>query len=175
MTTRFETLLETVERYQALAAENYDRIRKLAEELRQGLCDFMDANDGVCVHLVPPTGPFEPKPYGDNAFSIPPRGFRPLGPVAFGLAVRVSRDTDWLRLTMECRKSGDIFTVQIAEGAEYQFKLPLAENDPQPFYEHVYEHVQGWFATKMDRYLQGEYGSREIGFDFADAVETDRA
>lgn len=175
MASRFETLLETVDRYQDLAAENYDRIRKLAEELRQGLCDFMDAKDGVCVHLVPPTGPFEPKPYGDKAFSMPPRGFRQLGPVAFGLAVRVTKGTDWLRLTMECRKAGDVFTVRIAEGTEYQFELPLADHDPAPFYQHVYDHIQSWFATRIDSYQQGEYGSREIGFDFADAADADTA
>ena len=175
MTSKFETLLETVAQYQNLAGENYDRIRKLAEELRQGLCDFMDAKDGVCVHLVPPAGPFEPKPYGDKAFSLPPRGFRPLGPVAFGVAVRVTKGTDWLRLTMECQKVGDVFTVQIAGGPGYQFELPLADHDPTPFYQLIYDHVHGWFATRMEQYLQGEYGSREIGFDFADAMDTDRA
>ena len=175
MASRFENLLETVEQYQALASENYDRIRTLAEQLRQGLCDFLEAKDGVCVHLVPPMGQFEPKPYGDQAFTMPPRGFRPLGPVAFGLAVRVTRGTDWLRVTLECRKAGDEFTVQIQGGPEYLFQLPLADNDPEPFYEHIYEHVQGWFQERMDRYLEGDFGSREIGFDFADPADTVQA
>ena len=87
--SHFDELIETVEQHQKLADENYKRIRTLAEELRDGLCAFMDARDGVCVHLVPPGGDFKPKEYGDRAFSIPPRGFRPLGPIAFGLAVRV--------------------------------------------------------------------------------------
>jgi len=111
-------LLETVENYQALAAENYNRIRKLAEEIDQGMCQYMESKTGQCVHLVPPMGQFEPKAYGDQAFSMPPRGFRALGPVAFGLAIRVTPGTDWLRVTLECRKLGDEFIVQIV-GIEY--------------------------------------------------------
>ena len=170
--SRYDDLLATVESYQALAAENYDRIRSLAEQVRSGLCDYLGATDGVCVHLVPPAGAFEPKAYGDQAFSIPPRGFRPLGPIAFGLAVRVTKGTDWLRLTMECRKVGDSFIVQIEDGAEYTFSLPLTEADQTPFYEHVYSHILRWFADNMERYKDGDYGTREIGFDFADDIKT---
>lgn len=165
--SRFEELLATVETYQELAAENYGRIRRLAEELRDGLCAYLGATDGVCVHLVPPQGPFEPQSYGDKAFSLAPHGFRPLGPIAFGLAMRVTKGTDWVRLTLECRKAGETFTVHIVNGPEYTFKLPLAEHDPEPFYEHVYQHVSGWFAEQIERYREGEYGTRAIGFDFA--------
>ncbi len=170
---RFDDLLATVETYQALATENYDRIRRLAEELREGLCDYLSASDGACVHLVPPVGPFQPQPHGDKAFSIPPRGFRPLGPVAFGLAVRVTRGTDWLRVTLECSKSGDDFRVKIIGGEDFTFKLPLADNDPNPFFEHIFEHVKGWFDTHIENYRDGDPGSREIGFDFA--VDQDQA
>ena len=171
---RFDELITTVEDHQALAAENYDRIRKLSEELRSGLCEYMDAKDGVCVHLVPPGGEFKPKAYGDKAYSIPPRGFRPLGPIAFGLAVRVSRGTDWLRLTLECRKIGESFIIQIINGPEYQIILPLSEHDPEPFYELIYEHLRGWFSAGMERYQEGEYGSREIGFDIAAGTDKDK-
>ncbi|MEM1106202.1 MAG: hypothetical protein AAGH87_07405 [Pseudomonadota bacterium] len=166
--SRFEELLSTVETYQGLAAENYARIRRLAQEMREGLCGYLGATDGQCVHLVPPSGPFEPRSYGDHAFSIPPRGFRPLGPVQFGLAVRVSKGTDWLRLAMECRKSGEAFHVLMEGGREYTFALPLAENDPAPFYGEIYDHVRDWFQERIDRYNEGDYGTREIGFDFAD-------
>lgn len=172
--SKFDDLIANVEAYQALAGENYDRIRSLAEQLREGFCEFLDSKDGVCVHLVPPAGPFEPKPYGDKAFSLPPRGFRPLGPVAFGLAVRVSRGTDWLRVTMECRKIGDLFHVQIQDGPEFEFKLPLADADPEPFYQHIYDHVFLWFASRIERYKEGDYGTREIGFDFADDIKTSK-
>lgn len=164
---RFDELLATVETYQALAAENYDRIRRLAEELRDGMCAYLGSETGVCVHLVPPAGPFKPKAHGDEAFSMPPRGFRPLGPVAFGLAVRVSKGTDWLRVTLQCQKEGDKFTVNIANGEKYTLSIPLADNDTEPFYQHIYEHVHGWFADRIESYNDGDYGTREIGFDFA--------
>jgi len=167
--SRFENLLATVETYQALAAENYDRIRKLAEDLSDGMCAYMQSGMGTCVHLVPPTGQFQPKPYGDKAFSLPPRGFRPLGPIAFGLAFRVTKGTDWLRVTMECHKRGDRFTVRIMNGEDYHFSLPLADADALPFYEHIYDHVHNWFMDGIERYREGDATSRDIGFDFADA------
>lgn len=169
---KFDDLIAIVEAHQVLAAENYDRIRALADDLRQGMCDYMGASTGVCVHLVPPTGPFKPKAHNDEAFSIPSRGFRPLGPVAFGLAVRVSKGTDWIRVTMQCHKVGDKFTVNILDGERYTFALPLAEQDTEPFYDHVYEHVQGWFQDSIERYKEGDYSSRDIGFDFAEADAT---
>ncbi len=173
--SRFDRLIETVETYQALAAENYDRIRTLAEEVRKGFCNYLQSGDGDCVHLVPPAGQFEPKSYGDKAFSVPPRGFRLLGPISFGLAVRVSRGQDWLRLGMECRKIGDTFVVQIEDGSEYEFRLPLADADPGPFYDHLYNHILLWFSGRIERYKDGDYGTREIGFDFADDINVPQA
>ena len=173
--SRFEELVETVETYQALAAENYDRIRKLAEEVRSGFCNFLHSGEGICVHLVPPTGPFEPRAYGDAAFSLPPRGFRMLEPIAFGLAVKVSDGEDWLRLTMQCRKIGDKFSVMIEDGSVYEFSLPLTDADPQPFYQHLYDHILLWFADRIERYRDGDYGTREIGFDFADDINVQQA
>ena len=166
-----QDLLETVEKYQALAAENYDRIRRLAEEIDGGMCDYMRSQTGQCVHLVPPMGQFEPKAYGDQAFSMPSRGFRPLGPVAFGLAIRVTPGTDWLRVTFECRKEGEDFIVQIAGGEEYRTQVPLADHDPEPLFKLIYQHVYDWFGDRIDRYEEGDFGTREIGFDFADEVE----
>ncbi len=173
--SRFDNLIETVEAYQVLAAENYDRIRSLAEEIRSGFCEFLGASDGVCVHLVPPAGPYKPKAHGDAAFSIPPRGFRLLEPISFGLAVRVSHGTDWLRLVMECRKIGDKFKIQIEDGSQYEFSLPLKDADPEPFYEHLYQHILLWFSDRIERYKEGDYGTREIGFDFADDIKASQA
>ena len=163
--SRFEELISTVSRYQTLAAENYVRVRSLAEELRAGLCAHIGMKDGVCVMLVPPAGPFEPKDYGDQAFSMPPQGFRPLGAIQFGLAIRVLTDKDWMRVTMQCQKIGDDFIAQSVGGEEYRLAIPLKDNDPEPFYDHIYEHVLDWFQTQIERYEAGDYGSREIGFD----------
>ncbi|MEM9180531.1 MAG: hypothetical protein AAGA89_12495 [Pseudomonadota bacterium] len=170
--SRFEDLISTVAHYQALSAENYTRVRTLAEELRAGLCAHIGSKDGVCVRLVPPAGAFEAKDYGDQAFSIPPQGFRPLGAILFGLAVRVSMGTDWMRVTIQCQKIGDEFIAQIVGGEEYRLSIPLQENDPEPFYDHIYDHVLDWFKTQIDRYEAGDYGGREIGFDFSRS-ETD--
>ena len=169
--SRFDELLATVEKYQTLAAENYARVRQLAEEVRAGLCDYIDASDGICVQLVPPQGEFKPQAYGDKAFSVPPRGFRPLGPVRFGIAVRVTKGTDWLRLNLECSKSGETFRVLMEGGREYTFQLPLAEHDPEPLYEEIFDHIRGWFQTRIDDYKDGDIGTREIGFDFADSAD----
>ncbi len=165
---RFDVLIAKVDEYQSLAAENYNRIRRLAEDMRAGLCDFLGARDGVCVQLVPPAGPFEPRAYGDQAFSVAPRGFRPLGPIAFGLAIRVSRSgADWLRLAVECRKTGEDFVVQIEGGEAYTFRLPISAEDAQPFFEYVYDHVLRWFSEQVMSYRDGAYGARDIGFDFS--------
>jgi len=171
--SRFDDLVETVAHYQTLAAENYDRVRALAEDLRGGLCAYIGSKDGICVRLVPPAGQFEAKDYGDQAFSVPPQGFRPLGPIQFGLAVRVSNGTDWMRVTMECQKIGETFIARIAGGEEYRLTLPLKDNDPEPFFDHIYDHVVDWFSTQIERYEAGDYGSREIGFDFSREAETD--
>ena len=165
--SRFEELISTVDRYQALAAENYSRVRTLAEELRAGLCAHIGSSEGECVSLVPPAGPFEPKDYGDQAFSMPPKGFRPLGAIQFGLAVRVSMGTDWMRVTMECQKIGEDFIARIVGGEEYELSIPLKDNDPEPFYDHIYDHVLDWFKTQIERYEAGDYGGREIGFDLS--------
>ena len=163
--SRFDDLIATVTQYQALAAENYTRVRTLAEELRAGLCAYIGMKDGVCVRLVPPGGRFEPRDYGDQAFSIPPLGFRPLGAIQFGLAIRVLSENDWMRVTMECQKIGDDFIARIVGGEEYRLSIPLKDNDPEPFYEHIYGHVSDWFKTQIERYQAGDYSGREIGFD----------
>lgn len=170
---RFDDLLELAGAYQALVSENYDRIRKLAEDLSQGMCDYMGSTTGACVHLVPPGGPFTPKAHGDEAFSMPPRGFRQLGPISFGLAVRVSPGTDWIRVTMQCHKLGDKFTISILDGEEYTFHLPLVNEDTEPFYAHIYEHVRDWFEDQIARYKNGDdYSTREIGFDLSQDDES---
>ncbi len=171
--SRFDELVSTVDEYQKRAAENYSRIRALAEEISTGFCAFLGNSDGVCVHLVSPTGAFTPKPGGDAAFSVAPRGFRPLGPIIFGLAVRVTRGTDWIRLTLHCRKAGHDFVVQLDGGPAYTFHLPLEDHDKSEFYELLYAHILSRFTEAIERYDDGDYASRSIGFDFTETGDTD--
>ena len=165
--SRFEDLKAIAKTYQDLAAENYARVRQLAEEVRGGFCDYLDASDGICVQLVPPVGEFQPKPYGDQAFSVPPKGFRPLGPIAFGLAVRVTGGTDWIRITTQCQKIGDRFVLDIQGGESFTLELPLTEQDSTRLFEYLFNHLKTWFQATMDHYEAGDYGTREIGFDFS--------
>lgn len=171
----YDVLSDLVARYRALSAENYARVRRLAEQLQSGFCGYLGAEPSPCVLLVPPGGPFEPKNYGDQAFSIPPKGFQPLGPISFGLAVRVSATGDWLRLALTCRKEGEAFTLRIEGGAAHTFTLPLADQDPSDFYELLRVHIENWFERAIADYEVGDLGDREIGFDFFGADERDAA
>jgi len=69
--------------------DNYVQIRSVAEQIRDGLCEFLD-NGQKCVYLVPPQGAFGAQDYGSGAYSASGKGFLPLEPIAFGLAVQVS-------------------------------------------------------------------------------------
>ncbi len=163
--SRADDLAKTVTRYRMLAAENYVRVRTLAEAIRDGFCTYLGAAGPPCVLLAPPVGPFEPQDYGDKAFSAPPSGFQPLTPIVFGLIVRVTSQGDWLRVVMRCAKEGETFKLSIAEGLDYTFKLPLEQGAPQDFLDALYAHVRDFFQRAIDSYEQGEYGEHDIGFD----------
>jgi hypothetical protein len=174
-TSRYEHLTALAARYRTLAAENYGHARALAETIRSGFCSYLNSNDPPCVLLVPPAGPFEPRAYGDLAFSVPPTGFQPLGPIAFGLAVRVSAKGDWIRLTLECVKEAENFTLTIFGGGESSIRLPVSEQNPVEFFAALYEHLEAFFDQAIDDYEQGRYGQRDMGFDFALAPAGSRA
>jgi hypothetical protein len=163
--TRADELSKVVMRYRMLAAENYVRIRTLAETIRDSFCTYLGAEGPPCVLLAPPAGPFEPRDYGDAAFTAPPAGFQPLAPIAFGLIVRITAQGDWLRVVMRCAKEGETFRLSIADGVDYSFRLPLAEGPPHDFLEALYAHVTDYFTRAIDSYEQGEYGEHTIGFD----------
>jgi hypothetical protein len=166
MTTRFEDLAAVVARHQVLAAENYDRVRAIAEHVRGGFCEYLAASDGECVYLCPPYGSFEPKAYGDEAFSMPPSGFRPIQGIAFGLAVRVTKTNDWMRVVLQCVKEGEQFTVYLAEGKSHEFQMPLPVDAMvnQVFFDMLHEHLVEEFNEQIEAYEEGEYGGNEIGF-----------
>jgi hypothetical protein len=163
--SRADDLAKIVTRYRMLAAENYVRIRTLAEAIRDGFCTYLGSDGPPCVLLVPPLGPFEPRDYGDQAFSAPPKGFQPLGPIAFGLIVRVNQEGDWVRIAMRCFKEGETFRLEIAEGVDYNFRLPLEDTPPHEFLDALYAHLRDFFQSAVDRYESGIYGEHEIGFD----------
>ena len=168
---RFDALIERAVEYQELARDNYDRVRRIAQGIESGFCAYLAAKDGKCVQLVPPAGPFQPKNYGDEAFSMPPRGFRHIAPIAFGLAVRVTRGTDWMRMVLMCSKEGDNFVVTIADGSSHTFDLPFTDEDHHEFYDLLYSHVMEWLNDRMALYRHGNYGTSTIGFDFNDESE----
>ena len=156
-----------MERHQRLAAENYDRIRTIAEHVRAGFCAYLDASGEECVHLAPPLGPFELREYGDDAFSLPPKGFRPIAPVTFGLAVRVTQTPDWVRVALVCSKAGEAFNVEIAGAKSYVFSLPVGDDDDSEFFDMLYSQLAEGFAEQIRQYEVGEYGGHEIGFDMS--------
>lgn len=163
--SRADELSKVVTRYRMLSAENYVRIRTLAEAIRDGFCTYLGSEAPPCVLLAPPAGPFQPRDYGDAAFTAPPSGFQPLMPIAFGLIVRITAQGDWLRVVMRCAKEGETFRLSIVDGVDYTFKLPLAEGPPHDFFDALYAHVTDHFTRAIDSYEQGEYGDSAIGFD----------
>jgi hypothetical protein len=168
--SRYEALTALAARYRALARENYDRARALAEAIRSGFCAYLGSSAPPCVLLVPPFGPFEPIAYGDRAFSTPPAGFQPLAPILFGLAVRVGEESpggEWLRVTLECVKEGETFKVDIHGGGELRFQLPLHEQDPTELFAALLAHVEGFFTRAIDDYALGQYGQTDMGFGFS--------
>ena len=167
--TRYDRLIAAAARYRELAGENYARIRALAEAIQSGFCAYLNSNDPPCVRLVPPQGPFEPKEYGDRAFSIAKTDFQPLAPIAFGLAVRVSESNDWIRVVLSCMKEGETFTISFGENRHHRFALPLADEDPLEFFAALYTHVEDFFVAATDDYEHGRYGNQDIGFDFSPA------
>lgn len=173
MPTRYEDLTAIVAEHQKLAAENYDRVRSIAQHVRGGFCAYLASPDGDCVHLCPPYGPFEAREYGDEAFSMPPKGFRPILPIVFGLAVRVNASGDWMRVALQCVKEGEHFTVHIAEGKSHEFTLPLPVDSTvdEVFFDMLHEHLTTQFREQIEAYVEGEYGGSDIGFHMSSPVE----
>lgn len=163
-TSRHRALKETATRYGALSLQNYAHIRALAERIASGLCAYLDPDDPPCVFLVPPQGPFQPRDYGGRAFTVPGRGFLPLGPIGFGLAVRVSGQTDYIRLVLSCAREGEELVVRIKEGGAYEFHTG-EDADLSDFFEHLYQHILNWYEERIRLYEEGNYSGGGIGFE----------
>jgi hypothetical protein len=172
--TRFDDLADAASRYGALALDNYAQIRSVAENVAIGFCRHL-GGPGKCVFLVPPEGAWAPQPYQSGAFSVSGTGFLPLGPISFGLAVKVSRSGDWLRLVLTCSKNGPAMDIGIEGGRHFSLGLPIGEADLTELFVQLEDHLVDWFKEQSDHYEHGAYGSREIGFEFVHADPDDEA
>lgn len=161
---RLQTLFDVAQIYGNRSFENYARIRSLAETLRDGLCAWL-SEEPDCVFLVPPEGRFSSKNYQSAAFSVAGKGYLPLQPISFGLAVRVSEDNDFMRLKMNCRKEGETMFVRIENGAEVDVAQPVTQGDMIPLFEAIHAHIAAFFQDRIDDYDNGRYGTQDIGFD----------
>lgn len=145
--------------------DNYAQIRSVAETVRDLLCQWLNTGDEPCVFLVPPEGPFLSQNYQSGAFSVSGQGYLPLKPITFGLAIRISEDQDYMRLTMHCRKEGDVMKISIGDKRPHALELPLDETRLQPLFERIHKHVLSFFQDSVNEYDEGDYGTSSIGFD----------
>lgn len=164
--SRFDTLADAAERYGRFSLDNYAHVRNVAESISSGFCRYLSGGEPVCVFLVPPEGAWSPQGYQSGAFSVSGTGFLPLDPIAFGMAVRVSRTGDWLRLVLTCAKQGPEMEIQIQNGAAFSLELPVREEQLAQLFDILYEHLTVWFSQQADLYENGDYGGRAIGFEF---------
>lgn len=164
--SRFDTLADAAERYGRFSLDNYAHVRNVAENVSTGFCRYLSGGEPVCVYLVPPTGEWAPQAYQSGAFSVSGAGFLPLDPISFGLAVRVSRTGDWLRVVLTCAKKGPEMEIEIENGSTFALELPVRDEQLTQLFQILYGHLTVWFAQQADLYENGDYGGRAIGFDF---------
>lgn len=162
--TRLKELSAAAQIYGQRSFDNYAQIRSIAEQIRDGLCLWLD-NTQKCVFLIPPQGAFKSENYGSAAFSVAGKGFLPLEPISFGLAVKISEDDDYMRLVITARKEGERMFLSLENGKMLALTLPTQEAELQTIFETLYEHVLQWFTHRVDNYDNGNYGSNDIGFD----------
>ncbi|MEE2527292.1 hypothetical protein V0U79_13075 [Hyphobacterium sp. HN65] len=170
--TRFDVLAKAAGRYGDASLDNYALVRSLAERVATGFCRYL-GDDRKCVYLVPPEGPFTPVDHGSGAFSVSGQGFLPLGPIRFGLAVRVSDGGDWIRVVISAEKEGPDLDVSIIGGRDFSFRLPVEEARLTEFHDVLFEYLTDWFNDRADHYANGSYGGGEMGFEFIHSDEGD--
>lgn len=164
-TSRLSEIWEAAEVYGARSFDNYAKIRSVAETLRDLLCAWLHSGDEPCVYLVPPEGPFQAENYQSGAFSVSGKGYLPLKPISFGLAVRISEDKDYMRLQLHCQKEGDLMKISIGKESPISVKLPLDEAEMIPLFEQIHGHILAFFQNSVAKYDEGDYGTSVIGFD----------
>jgi len=162
--SRLSLITKAAEAYGDRSFQNYSIVRNVAETVRDTFCKFLD-EDRQCVYLVPSKGPFAARNSGSAAFSVTGKGFLPLEPISFGLAVAISKDGDYMRVVLTCRKEGDVVFISLEKGREYQLSLPINDVELGALVEGIYEHLMDYFQDQVDSYDNGDYGRNEIGFD----------
>lgn len=164
MPTKREEIAAAARIYGERSFDNYAQTRSIAENIRDGLCDYLDP-DGECVYLVPPQGAFGAQNYRSAAYSVAGKGFLPLEPISFGLAVRISGEGDYMRIVLTCRKEGEKMFVSIEQNEQYELELPVTDDALEGLFERLYQHLLKWFEGRVETYDNGSYGSNEIGFN----------
>jgi len=162
--TKREEIANAARVYGERSFDNYVQIRSIAENIRDGLCAYLDP-EGPCVFLVPPQGAFAAHNYRSAAFSVSGKGFLPLEPISFGLAIRISGEGDYMRLVLTCRKEGDRMYINIENNQSYEVDLPVSDDALQGLFESLYQHLLTWFKGRVETYDNGDYGSNDIGFN----------
>tara|TARA_R110002073_G_scaffold5409_3_gene33347 strand:- start:14594 stop:15136 length:543 start_codon:yes stop_codon:yes gene_type:complete len=162
----FDILADAAERYGRFSLDNYAQIRNVAESVSSGFCRYLSGGEPVCVYLVPPKGEWSPQAYQSGAFSVSGTGFLPLDSISFGLAVRVSRTGDWLRIVLTCTKKGPEMQIEIENGTTLALELPVRADQLSRLFSILFEHLTVWFSQQADLYENGDYGDRGIGFEF---------
>lgn len=162
--SRREVLAKAAEVYGERSFDNYAQIRSAAEQIRDSLCRFLDS-EKECVYLVPPQGPFTSQNYRSAAFSVSGKGFLPLEPISFGLAVNISGEGDYMRLVITCRKEGKTMFIKVEDADPFEADLPIAETALGHMNESIYQHLVHWFTDRVRQYDEGHYRSSDIGFD----------
>lgn len=163
--SRFKNISDAANIYGQRSFDNYAQIRSVAERLQSALCQYLSGGEKQCVFLVPPQGAFKSQNYGSGAFSVSGKGFLPLEPISFGLAVKVSETGDFMRLVLHCRKEGEKVYLQVEQDHTYDFHLPMNDDDLQGCLEGLYQYLLHWFSDRVEKYDHGNYGSSDIGFD----------
>ncbi len=162
--SRLDTLSKAASVYGERSFDNYAQIRSVAEQVRNSLCAYLD-NGQECVFLVPPQGPFMAQNYRSMAFSVTGKGFLPLEPISFGLAVNISGKGDYMRLVVTCHKEGQKMYLQVEDAEKYEIDLPLEKEALGQINENLYQHLLHWFTDRVSQYDDGQYGTSDIGFD----------
>lgn len=162
--SRLLKLYDAASRYGERSFDNYAQIRSIAEQIRDGFCNWLN-HDQPCVFLVPPQGPFSAQNYRSAAFSVSGQGVLPLEPISFGLAINISEDGDYMRLVISASKEGDTMYLSLENLKPYEIELPTTDKGLENLYETLYGFLLHWFDDRVEEYDDGEYGSNDIGFD----------